>query len=78
MGDAAEIARDVLDIDAGPSWGSMPARMWDTDRWIADSTKIRERLGWRPTRSFREGFTELAAWLRARPDVLSHYWHSRG
>ncbi len=51
---------------------------WDTDRWIADSTKIRERLGWRPTRSFREGFTELAAWLRARPDVLSHYWHSRG
>lgn len=78
VGEAAEIARDVLEIDARPCWGSMPARMWDTDRWIADSRKIRDRLGWRPTRTFREGFTELAWWLRARPDILSHYRYARG
>lgn len=78
VGEAAEIARDVLAIDASPSWGSMPPRRWDTDRWIADNTKIRARLGWRATRSFREGFTELASWLVERPDVLSHYWRFRG
>ena len=73
VGEAAEIARDVLGIEARPSWGSMPARTWDTDRWVADSTKIRDRLGWRPTRTFREGFAELASWLRERPDVFSYY-----
>ena len=77
VGEAAEIARDVLEIDARPSWGSMPARMWDTDRWIADSSKIRDRLGWWPTRTFREGFTELASWLRAQPDVFAHYSRAR-
>jgi nucleoside-diphosphate-sugar epimerase len=78
VGEAAEVARDVLGIDASPDWGSMPARGWDTDRWVADSTKIRDKLGWRATRGFKEGFAELASWLRERPDVLSHYWRSRG
>jgi nucleoside-diphosphate-sugar epimerase len=78
VGEAAEVARDVLEIDASPSWGSMPARTWDTDRWVADSGKIRDRLGWRPTRSFGDGFAELAAWLRERPEVLAHYRRCRG
>jgi nucleoside-diphosphate-sugar epimerase len=78
VGEAADIARDVLGIDARPTWGSMPARTWDTDRWVADNTKIRDRLGWRATCSLREGFTELSSWLRERPDVLSRYWSSRG
>lgn len=78
VGEAADVARDVLGIAEAPSWGSMPARRWDTDRWVADSRKIRDRLGWSPTRSFREGFTELASWLRERPEVLSQYWRFRG
>jgi UDP-glucose 4-epimerase len=78
VGEAADVARTVLGIEASPKWESMPARSWDTDRWVADSGKIRNRLGWLPTRGFREGFAEFAEWLRERPDVLSHYWRSRG
>ena len=78
VGEAAEIARDVLGIEARPTWGSMPARSWDTDRWVADSTKIQSVLGWRPSQSFREGFAAFATWFRERPDVLSFYRDARG
>ena len=77
VGEAAEIARSVLGVEARPRWGSMAARSWDTDCWVADSSKIRRTLNWRPTRGFREGFEELASWFRAKPDLLSYYVTAR-
>jgi dolichol-phosphate mannosyltransferase len=77
VGEAAEIARSVLGVDASPNWGSMAARSWDTDCWVADSSKIRRLLNWRPTRDFREGFEELASWFRDKPDLLSYYVTAR-
>ena len=73
IAEAVEVARDVLAVDAQPEWGSMPARAWDTSRWIADSSKIRDRLGWRPKLGFREGLAAYVEWLRERPQVLSFY-----
>jgi len=77
VGEAAEVAREVLGIESSPEWGSMPARTWDTDCWIANSEKIREELGWRPTHTFRDGFELLATWLRERPTLLSYYSRAR-
>jgi nucleoside-diphosphate-sugar epimerase len=77
VGEAAEIARSVLGVEATPRWGSMTARSWDTDCWVADSSKIRRLLNWRPTRDFREGFEELASWFRDKPDLLSYYVTAR-
>jgi nucleoside-diphosphate-sugar epimerase len=77
VGEAAEIARSVLGVEASPDWGSMAARSWDTDCWVANSSKIRRTLGWRPTRGFRQGFEELASWFRASPDLLSYYVTAR-
>ncbi len=77
VGEAAEIARSVLGVEAMPRWGSMAARSWDTDCWVADSSKIRQTLNWRPTRGFREGFEELASWFRAKPELLSYYVTAR-
>ena len=77
VGEAAEVAREVLGIESSPDWGSMPARSWDTDCWVADSGKIRRDLGWRATRTLREGFEELTGWLRERPPILSHYSRAR-
>ena len=77
VGEAAEIARSVLGVEATPNWGSMAARSWDTDCWVADSSKIRRTLNWRPSRGFREGFEELATWFRAKPDLLSYYVTAR-
>ena len=55
----------------------MAARSWDTDCWVADSSKIRRTLSWRPTRGFREGFEDLASWFRAKPELLSYYVTAR-
>jgi dolichol-phosphate mannosyltransferase len=43
----AEVARHVFGIAEAPAWGSLPARHWDTDVWVADPRLIEERLGWR-------------------------------
>lgn len=78
IADAVKITREVLGIDALPRWGSMLPRAWDTSCWIADSSKIRDRLGWQPTLDLKTGMTAYAEWLRARPAVLAHYEEHRG
>ena len=78
IAEAVEIVRNVLGIETAPEWGSMPARSWDTDCWVADNSKVSRVLGWRPTRSFQDGFSEFATWLEERPSVLDFYAKSRG
>jgi nucleoside-diphosphate-sugar epimerase len=77
IADAVETTRKVLGLEVSPKWGSMPARAWDTSRWIADSSKIRDRLGWKATLSFEQGLAAYADWLRERPAVLSFYEDQR-
>lgn len=62
-----EIARQVLPIQAEPTWGSMPDRAWDTNVWVADNRAIRERLGWAPRFSFEQGFRRMVNWCRENP-----------
>ncbi len=68
-----ETARRIMRIRALPAWGSMQKREWDTAVWVADIRSIRERLGWRPRRTFRDGFRETLAWFRSNPDLLEFY-----
>jgi nucleoside-diphosphate-sugar epimerase len=77
LAEAVETVRDVLDLEAQPEWGSMPPRSWDTSRWVADSRKAHDQLGWRGATSFRHGFAAFTDWLRERPDILSHYERQR-
>ena len=60
--EVTEIARDVLGIKAEPQWGTMPARIWDTAIWQADSHKTQAELDWRPRHSFEAGFSSMVAW----------------
>ncbi len=73
LGQAVEVARDVLDVEEEPVWGSMPDRHWDTDVWVADSRRIREVLGWRPRHDFEQGFRRMSDWLRQNPDLRRYY-----
>jgi nucleoside-diphosphate-sugar epimerase len=73
IGDAVEVARRVLDIPGEPQWGSLPARVWDTTTWIADSRRIRDDLGWTPQHSFEDGFREMVAWLNRHSEVRDRY-----
>jgi nucleoside-diphosphate-sugar epimerase len=73
VGEAVEVARRVLRIPGEPQWGSMPARVWDTDTWVADSRKIRAQLGWTPRVTFAEGFERMAMWLDRHPELRDRY-----
>ena len=38
LADAVEATRTVLGLGVLPAWGSMPARSWDTNCWVAESS----------------------------------------
>jgi nucleoside-diphosphate-sugar epimerase len=67
------VAREVLNIDAAPAWDSMEPRAWDTETWVANPGRIRERLGWHPKYSLKQGFERFINWLREDAAVLSLY-----
>ena len=51
----------------------MPARVWDTDIWVADSRKIRADLGWAPRYTFEDGFRQMAGWFDEHPELRGRY-----
>ena len=73
IGEAVDVARRLLQIPGEPQWGSMPARVWDTDTWVADSRKIRSDLGWEPRYAFENGFRAMAAWFDEHPELRDRY-----
>jgi dolichol-phosphate mannosyltransferase len=73
VGEAVDIARRVMGIAPEPVWGTMAARSWDTDTWVADVRKSREVLGWAPRRTFEDGLREMIAWLEGDRDVRQRY-----
>ena len=73
VGDAVEIGRRVMGIAAEPAWGTMPARVWDTDTWVADVRKSRDVLGWSARRSFEDGLRQMIEWLKSDPGMWQRY-----
>jgi nucleoside-diphosphate-sugar epimerase len=70
---AIDLARRVLGITAEPLWKSMPDRGWDTATWVADSSKLRDRLGWRPSIDLEQGLRLTADWLSSNLSVKDRY-----
>jgi UDP-glucose 4-epimerase len=56
------------------NWGSMPARTWDTETWLADTTKVRRDLKWMPKTSLLEGIERTTEWFRSEGRALSSEW----
>lgn len=73
VGEAVETARRVMGIAGEPAWGTMPARVWDTDTWVADVRKSRAVLGWSARRTFEDGLRQMIAWLKNDPDMRQRY-----
>ena len=73
IGDVVTTARRLLDVKVEPTWGSMPARSWDTTRWVGDPSRLHRSVGWRPRHSFDAGLLETITWLRSRPALLNRY-----
>jgi UDP-glucose 4-epimerase len=39
-------------------------RPWDTERWVADVTKVERLLGWKATHTLEDGLAETVDWYR--------------
>ena len=65
-----EIADRVLELTGKPASLKkiVPDRPGHDRRYLLDATKIREELGWRPSRGFDEGLAETVAWYEANRD----------
>ena len=70
---AVEQARRVLGIAIEPVWRSMPDRGWDTGTWVADSSRLQDRLGWRPAIDLAQGLRLTSDWLAGNPTLKDRY-----
>ncbi|MDD5512256.1 MAG: GDP-mannose 4,6-dehydratase [Candidatus Omnitrophica bacterium] len=67
------LARKILKIKARPEWGTLPARIWDSNFWVADNRKIKRELAWRPRTGLEQGFKQTLKWLQDNPRILDFY-----
>ena len=74
IGDLTGIARDLFEIQTEPAY-TMPNRTWDLSDWYSNISRARERFGWEPQTSLREGLTLTAKWYRDMEDK-ELYWRS--
>jgi len=73
IAEAAELTREVFAISSEARFGEMTPRGWDTDRWVADPSRIAAELGWRARVSLREGLELTAHWLEHHPELWERY-----
>jgi len=68
--------REVVDITSQlngepvrAQWGKLPPRIWDTDVWVADISKIYRLIGWKPQVTVREGLSKCLDWFARHRDL---------
>lgn len=71
--EAAEVSRKLFAISSPARFGEMSPRGWDTDRWVADPSRIAAELGWQARVRLREGLELTARWLEAHPELWERY-----
>ena len=76
--EVVDLVRELLGVDAPVQWGSMPPRSWDTDVWVADSSRIRQETGWQFTSSLENGLAQFKRWIEQNPSHLKYYREVHG
>lgn len=64
MRDVATTILDVMGNPIEPQFGALPERPTEIMRMFCDSTKARERFGWAPQHSLRDGLAKTIEWYR--------------
>jgi UDP-glucose 4-epimerase len=73
LDELVEIAREALEIEARPQWGTMDQRKWDASIWVSDPRAAFEHLSWKATTSLSEGLRRTSTWLHAHPEHWDRY-----
>ncbi len=60
-----EIARVIKKINLSliVQKGAFPKRLWDTGFWVADISKTKKLLGWKPQYTLEKGLKKTYAWI---------------
>ena len=73
LGQLVALVAELLGVKAPPQWGTMAARSWDTNTWVANSLHLQSDLGWRPRVNLHAGVDAVRSWFLAHPAWLEHY-----
>ena len=71
--DAVDETRRLTKLAAEPAWGTMPARVWDTNVWVGSPERIAQDVGWRAQTSLSAGLERTARWLQNEPAYFRLY-----
>ncbi len=71
--EVVRVAAPLMNIEAKPTFGSMPNRLWDAEVWVCDHSRITRELDWRPQHSFEEGLKKMVDWYRQASHLHSMY-----
>ena len=64
--DVADAVLDTTGAHVNINWGRMAARPWDTNTWLADTSKARRVLKWSASTSLADGIAKTVEWRRSR------------
>ena len=67
--EVVDMAVLVTNKKARFNWKKMKARAWDTDTWVADITKAKMKLGWRPKTSLADGLKLTFDWFSKNKNI---------
>lgn len=62
--EVVETAAKVTNKTAQFKWGNMEGRSWDTNNWVADISKARQLLKWRPKVNLEQGLKLTWDWFQ--------------
>jgi nucleoside-diphosphate-sugar epimerase len=66
--DVVGAVQDLFGHRSEVVWGGMPARQWDTTRWVGDRSRAARVLDWEPSVGLREGLARTAEWIAQEGD----------
>ncbi len=69
MRQIVDCVRHALGSRSEVHWGKFKARHWDSNCWVADPARIRERLGWQPRFSLESAISNTVAWVVAEGEM---------
>ncbi len=76
IAEAAEVASQLFGIQEKPVF-SMKSRDWDVTDWFANIEKVKQRFGWSPRISFRQGLEFTSQWYQQLEDKENYHRASK-
>jgi nucleoside-diphosphate-sugar epimerase/glycosyltransferase involved in cell wall biosynthesis len=69
--DVALAAKEIFNISAAPTFGSMPNRRWDLSDWYGTTSRAKEKMGWEARTTFIEGLRLCGQWEQSARSVIT-------